>query len=166
MPNHSAVDSQWTTDHPEFYIQKPSSGSWNAADFISWAGHNYAFGADPYDSPWTDTCQYNYWSQPLRDAMAQSLLTVASFADMARVDMAMLVLNDVIAYKWGSIMAANGFSRPSTEFWADAIGQAKAKFPGFEVMAESYNYGITNPSEAQLLVRGRPVVCSAGCCVL
>ncbi len=64
VPNHSAVDAVWTTSHPEFYVQKPSSGSFNPANFVNWAGHSYAFGADPYDAPWTDTCQVACPVQP------------------------------------------------------------------------------------------------------
>ncbi len=57
VPNHTAVDSPWTTDHPEYYVQRPVDGSVNPADFVEWAGHSFAHGADPYSGAWTDTVQ-------------------------------------------------------------------------------------------------------------
>ena len=33
---------------------------------------------------------------------------------MARCDMSMLILNDIIEKTWGGVMAANGFTRPAT----------------------------------------------------
>lgn len=41
-------------------------------------------------------------------------MTIAASADMVRCDMAMLILNDVIEATWGTVMSANGYSRPST----------------------------------------------------
>ena len=114
--------------------------SYNPANFVNWAGHTYAFGADPYDAPWTDTCQvcyyaawrrgfevrsllfvpaevnvacffllffplahsqFNYWNMDARAALTEVLMGIAAVADMARVDMAMLMLNDVIEKTWG-----------------------------------------------------------------
>lgn len=142
---YSAVDATWTSSHPEYYIQKPSSGSFPSDYWVSWDGHTLAHGRDPYDAPWADTCQYNYWQPSFAKAMMAQLVELASVTDMLRCDMSMLILNDVIEVTWGSVMSANGFTRPPTEFWEVAIKAAKAANPNLVMMAECYNYGITKP---------------------
>lgn len=142
---YSAVDATWTSSHPEYYIQKPSSGSFPSDYWVSWDGHTLAHGRDPYDAPWADTCQYNYWQPSFAKAMMAQLVELAAVTDMLRCDMSMLILNDVIEVTWGSVMSANGFTRPPTEFWEVAIKAAKAANPNLVMMAECYNYGITKP---------------------
>lgn len=65
-------------------------------------------------------------------------MTVASYADGIRCDMAMLLLNDEFSQIWGSIVYPQGYGKPSTEFWKTAIQQVKAKYPDVKFMAEVY----------------------------
>jgi hypothetical protein len=65
-------------------------------------------------------------------------MKVASFADGIRCDMSMLLLNDVIQQTWGTQLASNGWKRPSSEFWYDAIRVVKNKYPKIKFLAEVY----------------------------
>ena len=228
VPNHSAVDSPWTSADPEYYVNAPRSIPCAAAaqcgyawppppppfplhgDIFEYArrydpanyikvpgGATLAYGRDPYDGAWTDVVQLNYWNPTTRAAMTGALRAVAAAADMARCDMAMLQaralvsicilvcghhlrirmrahvrivcilarscalsnaaaalqLNDVIAAEWGDVMAANGYGRPATEFWADALAAVRAAFPAFRTMAEVYNYGLC-PAPEDVTLQG------------
>jgi glycosidase len=94
VPNHSAVDSPWTSNSPSYYVNAPTSIPYDPADYIKVAGGaTLAFGADPYDGAWTDVVQFNYWNPATRAAMASALVKVAAAADMARCDMAMLMVS-------------------------------------------------------------------------
>lgn len=134
VPNHTAVDAGL---EKEIYIHAPSSvappydPSWYLPSGI-------AYGRDPYSGAWTDTAQLNYWNPNARALMAKALARVAALADGCRVDMAMLVLNDIMQQTWGDILQKCGYTRPSTEFWPDAIAAAKAVNPSFKVMGEVY----------------------------
>jgi hypothetical protein len=134
VPNHSARDHAWVSDHPEFYVQ-------GTEDDLARTPHNYArvetrqgprvfaYGRDPYFPGWPDTFQLNYGNSSLRAAMELELYHVAEQCDGVRCDMSMLLLPDVFERTWG--IAA----RP---FWPDAIRRVRREFPGFVFMAEAY----------------------------
>jgi glycosidase len=148
VPNHGAVDSDFA---PDVFISRPSSGSFPANWWKQRGSNTLAYGRGPYDGPWTDTLQYNYWNQKTVSAMTEVLISIASQADAIRCDMAMLILNDVIQRTWQGVMQANGFGRPSSEFWASAIDAVRKQYPETIFMAEAYDYDFTNPPEKQLL---------------
>ena len=52
--------------------------------------------------------------------------------------MAMLLLNDIIEKIWINQMNSNGWSRPATEWWADAISAVKQKYPNVKFLIEVY----------------------------
>eukprot|EP00771_Trimastix_marina_P003916 gnl/Trimastix_PCT/628.p1 GENE.gnl/Trimastix_PCT/628~~gnl/Trimastix_PCT/628.p1 ORF type:complete len:515 (-),score=115.72 gnl/Trimastix_PCT/628:655-2199(-) len=137
VPNHTAVDSPWTTEHPEYYIRAPPSVQ-PPYDPQRYMPSGIAYGRDPYSGAWTDTAQLNYWSAEAREAMTQALLTVASFSDGVRCDMAMLMLNDVFQRTWGPELSGRHIERPATEFWPGAVDRVKAAHPGYIFMAEVY----------------------------
>jgi len=151
VPNHGAVDSVLVDKSPDIFIQHPQSGNFKSDWWIQRDGHNFAYGRGPYDGPWTDTLQYNYWNQQTIDTMTNILIAIAAQADAIRCDMAMLLLNEVVQRSWNDIMQGNGFHRPSAEFWDVAIKAVRKHFPDTIFMAEAYNYGMTNPPEKQLL---------------
>ena len=71
--------------------------------------------------------------------MTQELLKLAGIADGVRCDMAMLVLPEVFQRTWGErSLPADGLAPVDEPFWPEAIGQVKAKNPGFIFMAEVY----------------------------
>jgi len=150
VPNHGAVDSELLRTRPAVLMERPS-GSFPADWWVRRGGKTYAFGRGPYDGPWTDTVQYNYWSPETVSTMTDILLSIASQADAIRCDMAMLVLNDVIERTWDGVMRAGGFSRPNEEFWKVAIDAVRAQYPDTVFMAEAYDYHFTTPPEKQKL---------------
>uniref|UniRef100_A0A6B2LAG2 Glycosyl hydrolase family 13 catalytic domain-containing protein n=1 Tax=Arcella intermedia TaxID=1963864 RepID=A0A6B2LAG2_9EUKA len=80
----------------------------------------------------------NYWDSSLRSARVNELLKVAKYSDYIRCDMAFLALNDVMGQNWGSQLSFWGYSRPSTEFWSDAIRTVKQQY-NVLFLAEVYN---------------------------
>lgn len=137
VPNHSAVDSPLVDSNPELYVLVPKNASM-PYDPNAFLPNGVANGKDPYFAPWTDTAQFNYWNSKTRTVRLQHLMKVASLSDAIRCDMAMLLLNDIIAEVWGSNLAGYGYSRPSTEWWQDAIRAVKQKYPNVKFLAEVY----------------------------
>ncbi|MBX9695513.1 MAG: alpha-amylase, partial [Cyanobacteria bacterium] len=134
VPNHTALDHHWVTEHPDYYI------AGNEFDLIH-APQNYAkisnpkgelilaYGRDPYFDGWPDTLQLNYANVALQEAMTGELLKICKQSNGLRCDMSMLVVPEVFRRTWGLE------SRP---FWANAIGRVKEAHPGFTFMAEVY----------------------------
>jgi len=137
VPNHTALDHEWTSGHPEYYIQGTSRDATNSPSaFFSvetLKGIRYlAHGKDPHCSPWTDTAQLNLFNSKTRQALFHELQNVAHYCDGIRCDMAMLVLNEVFEQTWKNQMPDVDF--PPREFWSEAI----ALFPDFLWIAEVY----------------------------
>ena len=137
VPNHTALDHEWVTQHPEYFIQGTFQ---DAIDFPSAffpvetpTGLRYvAHGKDPHFSAWTDTAQLHYFNPDTRAALLHELHHIRQYCDGVRCDMAMLVLNGVFAQTWGKHM--KGLSAPSQEFWTEAI----AGFSDWLWIAEVY----------------------------
>ena len=130
VPNHTAPDHPWVSEHPEYYV----SGT---EEDLAREPQNYcrvedavlAYGRDPYFDGWPDTFQLDYGNPALRKAMRTELHGVAGRCDGVRCDMAMLVLPHVFERTWGI---------ETQPFWSDAIAGAKEAHPGFLFMAEVY----------------------------
>ena len=134
IPNHTALDHPWITDHPDYFVAGTES------DLVR-EPHNYtrvkrpegdlllAYGRDPYYPGWPDTLQLNYANLATQDAMGQELIKVAGQCDGVRCDMAMLVLPEVFERTWG---------RKSEPFWPMAILRVRERFPEFCFLAEVY----------------------------
>jgi glycosidase len=134
VPNHTAIDHDWVTEHPDFYIKatdlelerEPMNYTRVAnkkGDLI------FAHGRDPYFSGWPDTLQLNYANPDLQEAMIGELTRIAGQCDGLRCDMAMLVLPDVFERTWG---------KPCPPFWPEAIRRIRAVNREFTLMAEVY----------------------------
>lgn len=137
VPNHTAVDHEWVTNHPEYYVQwSPEEGKDPPSGFFSIDTQEgirvLAHGKDPNFPAWTDTAQLNYSNPAARSALLQELQKIARYCDGVRCDMAMLVLNEVFASTWRAYLS-NG-PNPSQEFWNEAI----ALLPAFLWIAEVY----------------------------
>jgi Alpha amylase, catalytic domain len=134
VPNHTALDHPWVTQHPSYYVH-------GTAEQCEREPQNYiriatpdgavvlAYGRDPYFSGWPDTLQLNYANPDVQKAMASELKNIAAMCDGVRCDMAMLILPDVFEKTWGV--------RPDS-FWPDATALARAHNPGFLFMGEVY----------------------------
>src|SRR5262249_14495843 len=104
------------------------------ASFIRVGGHVLANGRDPYFPAWPDVVQLNAFSPDLRDAVVDTLGTLAAQCDGVRCDMAMLMMNDVFARTWGDRAGA----RPADDYWPTVIGAVKEQRGDFVFLAEAY----------------------------
>jgi len=134
VPNHTALDHPWVSEHREFYIHgteaklQDEPQNYIVMDF----GDNptvLAYGRDPYFAGWPDTLQLNYAEPALQRAMIGELHKIAQHCDGVRCDMAMLILPDVFARTWGE--------RPDP-FWPEAIDSVRKNKPDFLFIAEVY----------------------------
>jgi glycosidase len=138
VPNHLALDHPWVHARPQLFVPGGEEHRRQHPDwFFSPDGNTWiAHGRDPYFPPWTDTAQVNFRSAELRDALVEELLAIAAISDGVRCDMAMLGLNEVFQRTWGDILPET--ARPDAEFWDEAIGRVKARYPSFTFIAEAY----------------------------
>ncbi len=135
VPNHVAPDHPWLTERPDVFITGTEDDlAAQPRAFVRTPGGIVANGRDPYFPPWPDVVQLNAFSEGLREAVAETLLSVAAQCDGMRCDMAMLMTNDVFARTWGE----RAGPRPSEEYWPGLIGAVKAEHPDLMFIAEAY----------------------------
>ena len=105
VPNHTAFDHPWTSEHPDRYVPVRPTTRARAGGFSArWRMPLVACGRDPNFPPWRDVAQLNYFNPETRVAMAGELRTIAAHCDGVRCDMAMLVLNDVFERTWRHVL--------------------------------------------------------------
>ncbi|GAM22240.1 hypothetical protein SAMD00019534_054150 [Acytostelium subglobosum LB1] len=143
VPNHTAVDCEWTTSNVDYYIRAPQ-GTNPPYDPNTYLPNGIAYGSSGWGA-WQDTAQLNYWNPATIKARIQELLTVASFADAIRCDMAYLLLNSLFGQTWQSQLASWSYTQPAQEFWGTAIQIVKDSYPDTIFLAEVYH-----PYEEQL----------------
>jgi hypothetical protein len=135
VPNHVAPDHPWVTEHPEYFIRgSVDDARTDPASYIKVGGTVCACGRDPYFPAWSDVLQLNAFEPGLRQAVIETISSIAQQCDGMRCDMAMLLLNSIFERTWGG----RAGKRPSTEYWADVISTIKSKHPGFLFIAEAY----------------------------
>jgi glycosidase len=135
VPNHVAPDHPWVVEHPEYFIRGTSDDAKrDPASFIEIAGSVFARGRDPFFPAWPDVLQLNAFQSGLRQAVIETISSIASQCDGLRCDMAMLLLNSVFDRTWGS----HAGQRPATEYWVDVIPAIKKAHAGFLFIAEAY----------------------------
>ncbi len=135
VPNHTALDHAWVTEHPDYYVniskevydQVPENYYRVSSDSF------LAYGRDPYFPPWTDTLQLNYGNPDLQRAMIEELKSIAKLCHGVRCDMAMLMLKDIYNQVWGCTTG-----EMTNEFWDRAIKTIKHDYPDFIFIAEAY----------------------------
>eukprot|EP00741_Cyanophora_paradoxa_P008215 tig00000025_g7950.t1 len=135
VPNHTARDARLRKEKPQCYMREPKH---RGRDTNRYDGEGYAYGRDMYCDPWRDTLQLNYWNVETREEMIGALRRIAGLCDGVRCDMAMLVLNWVIAKTWAENVESHGHKQPPREFWSEAIGAVRGEHPAFCFMAECY----------------------------
>ncbi len=135
VPNHTALDHAWVTDHPTYYIQgTPRDMADRPEYFFSHGDQVIANGRDPHYPAWRDTAQTNAFSAGYRAASIATLNTIATMCDGVRCDMAMLMMNDIFATTWDGRVAET----PPTEYWHDVITATRHARPDFIFIAEAY----------------------------
>ena len=136
VPNHVGVDHPWLREKPHLFVQRQNAGPGTFSQATVAGSRQIAFGKDPYFPPWTDTAQLDYRRPDTRQEMLRLLTSIAGLCDGVRCDMAMLVLNEVFLKNWQSFPSSA--AKPSTEFWAEAIGHIKQRYTHFLFLAEAY----------------------------
>jgi hypothetical protein len=144
VPNHTAPDHAWVTQHPEYYVH-------GSEEDLARQPQNYvrvnlgrravilAHGRDPYFDGWGDTLQLNYFHAGFREAQLAQLASVAERCDGVRCDMAMLLQPQVFRRTWGDrVNPADGTPARDTPFWPETIAAIHRRHPGFLFIAEVY----------------------------
>ncbi|MFI6437885.1 alpha-amylase [Streptomyces sp. NPDC050759] len=135
VPNHVAPDHPWLTSSPERLVRGTADDLARApADFIEAGGKVYARGRDPYFPPWPDVVQLNAFSDALREATVDTLVSIGDQADGVRCDMAMLLMNDIFGKTWGD----RAGTAPAEDFWPYVIPRVRARHPDLLFVAEAY----------------------------
>jgi hypothetical protein len=135
VPNHVAPYHPWIAEHPEYFIRATADDARNdPTSYIEIGGTVCARGRDPYFPAWPDVLQLNAFDAGLRQAVIQTISSIAQQCDGIRCDMAMLMLNQIFERTWRGRCG----TFPSTEYWIDVISATKEKHPGFLFIAEAY----------------------------
>jgi hypothetical protein len=78
--------------------------------------------------------QLDAFSPTLREAVVETLGSIAAQCDGVRCDMAMLTMNDTFERTWGD----RAGPRPDADCWPTVIPAVKDAHPGFVFIAEAY----------------------------
>jgi glycosidase len=137
VPNHTAPDHPWISQHPDYYIQGSGSDYRrnSAAFFPVQKGTKTLYlarGKDPYFPPWPDTAQLNYFNPAMQSALIGELIKISEHCDGVRCDMTMLLLNDIFSSTWG--WARRDAENKTPEFWEEV----RRALPDFLLIAEAY----------------------------
>ncbi|MFA8343421.1 MAG: alpha-amylase family glycosyl hydrolase [Rhodothermaceae bacterium] len=141
IPNHFNSLSVVVQSNPEIFLTSDEERFENdPITYFKVNGNNsvFAHGRDPFFPAWQDTIQINYYKQDARDFMLGQLTKISKMCDGVRCDMAILSLNNIFQNTWGNCLNDNGYQKPETEFWEDAISSVKTKQPDFIFIAEAY----------------------------
>jgi Alpha amylase, catalytic domain len=135
VPNHVAPDHPWVVEHPEYFVRGDADDARkDPASWLEVEGNVCACGRDPYFPAWPDVLQLDAFQPGLRQAVIETISSIASQCDGIRCDMAMLLLNAIFERTWGQ----RASQRPKTEYWADVIPAIKKTRPEFIFIAEAY----------------------------
>ena len=135
VPNHTAQDHPWISEHPEYYIQGGADDLANSpAAFFEAGGKVIACGRDPFFPPWQDVAQLNAFHPGLRKAVIETIESIAEQCDGIRCDMAMLLMSDIFEKTWGKTAG----KRPGQEYWVEIIEEVLLGGLDFVFIAEAY----------------------------
>jgi hypothetical protein len=135
VPNHVAPDHPWVRLHPKYFIHGgPEDLAREPQSFFQAGDQVLARGRDPYFPPWPDVIQVNAFSPGYRQALTDTLMTLAGQCDGVRCDMAMLLVNRIFRQTWGE----RAGEPPGKEFWEEVIPAVKGRYPQFRFIAEAY----------------------------
>jgi hypothetical protein len=135
VPNHVATDHPWVFAHPEYFVQgTPGDLAQKQGEFFEAGGTVIANGRDPYFAPWIDVAQLNAFNPSLRQAIIETLHSIAEQCDGMRCDMAMLLINSIFERTWGRRVGGP----PPQEYWPEVISAVRLEHPNMLFMAEAY----------------------------
>ena len=142
VPNHFSAESPLIKTQPEIFLsvdkEQYENDPYTFYQPFSGEQKFFAHGRDPFFPAWQDTVQVNIFDQHARDFLTKTLLELTKVCDGVRCDMSMLVYNNVFMNTWSGVLEKNGYEKPNTEFWTDAISKVKNKRSDFIFIAETY----------------------------
>ncbi len=135
VPNHIALDHNWSDSHPEYLISGDEFDIVRSPrEFFQTPKGVFSKGRDPFFAPWQDVAQLNAYSSAYRKAACNDLKQIGRLCDGVRCDMAMLMLNRVFSYTWQNRAGVV----PATEYWEDIIPTVQEIYPEIIFIAEAY----------------------------
>ncbi len=135
VTNHVAPDHPWVVEHPEYFIQgNADDARREPASYIVVGENVFACGRDPYFPARPDVLQLDAFQPGLRQAVIETVSSIAAQCDGVRCDMAMLLLNQIFERTWSS----RAGQRPPTDYWGEVIPAIKTAHPNFCFIAEAY----------------------------
>lgn len=135
VPNHVAPDHPWTAQRPEVFVRGTETDLANdPKSFVKVGEVVLANGRDPYFPAWPDVVQLNAFAPALRAAVIDTLTGIAEQCDGVRCDMAMLMMNDIVARTWGERVGPV----PDADYWPTVIPAVRSTHPDFRFLAEAY----------------------------
>lgn len=135
VPNHVAPDHPWVTAYPEYFIQGSSDDlAQKPGEFFQAGDKVLALGRDPFFAPWPDVVQFNGFHPELRQAIIETLESIAEQCDGMRCDMAMLLMTPIFERTWGE----RAGPRPEKEYWPEVIEGVRKRYPDVLFIAEAY----------------------------
>jgi glycosidase len=137
LPDYTPADTDhpWIIEHPEYFVRGTLDDlAQTRGEFFDAGGTVIANGRDPYFPPWSDVAQLNAFSPSLRQAITETLISIAEQCDGMRCDMAMLLINSIFKRTWGNRVG----EPPSEEYWSEMICSVRLKYPNLLFMAEAY----------------------------
>ena len=135
VPNHVAPDHPWVAAHPEYFVQGSKDDAHrDSASFVEAGGTVCARGRDPFFPAWPDVLQLNAFQPGLRQAVIDTVSSIAEQCDGIRCDMAMLLLNNIFERTWG----ARAGAKPLNDYWTTVIPAIRKKHREFRFIAEAY----------------------------
>ncbi|MDR3572476.1 MAG: alpha-amylase family glycosyl hydrolase [Anaerolineaceae bacterium] len=186
VPNHMGIDSQWVTDHPDWFISldyspfpsytfngpdlshDPRVGIYIEDHYFSRSDASVVFmlvdrqsgqtrfiyhGNDGTSMPWNDTAQLNYLIPEVREAVIQTILSVARKFPIIRFDAAMTLAKKHYQRLWypepgsgGAIptRAEHGMTKDAfdavfpIEFWREVVDRVAKEAPDTLLLAEAF----------------------------
>lgn len=139
VANHFSRDSHLVDTNPEYFLQGSKDDlSREPGVYFEKDGFIFAHGKDPHYDAWIDTVQINYFNPSAVEYMQRVLREIATLCDGIRCDMTMLLLNEIFENTWSRQLSEHNFSRPTLEFWDQAILSTKSVNPNFTFIAEVY----------------------------
>jgi len=126
VPNHSDCENPLLKTNNDYFIRAPKNlkRPYNPETYLP---NGEAYGKDPVSGGWVDTVQWNVWNLKARDYKVDELIKIGNMCDAIRVDMAMLLLNDIFQRTWASNLESHGFRKPSEEYWIYTLSRVKKK---------------------------------------
>jgi hypothetical protein len=135
VPNHVAPDHPWVSERPDYLVAgSVDDKQREPASFVEVSGKVFACGRDPFFPAWPDVLQLNAFHYGLRQAVIETISSIAGQCDGIRCDMAMLVINPIFERTWGSRIGGH----PASDYWPTVIPAIKNKWPEFKFIAEAY----------------------------